>query len=115
MIWVMGAECTLSKFGDNIKLGGVAGTSEGCTAIQKNLDRLESWAGRILMRFNTEKFRVLHLGSSNPRLPGHAGCHHLESGLAEKALGVQVGTKVNLSQQWARAAKKTNGILEFIR
>ena len=29
-----GAECTLSKFADDTKLGGVANTSEGCAAFQ---------------------------------------------------------------------------------
>ncbi|KAK4819030.1 hypothetical protein QYF61_024395 [Mycteria americana] len=36
-----GAECTLSRFADDIKLGGEADMQEGCAAIQRNLNRLE--------------------------------------------------------------------------
>ena len=53
-----GIESTFSKFPQDTKLGGVAVTHEGCGAIQQDLYRLESWAGRNLMRFKESKCRV---------------------------------------------------------
>jgi len=60
-----GIESTFSKFADDIKLGGVADTAEGCAAFQEDLDSLESWAERKLMRFNKSKCRVLRLKRNN--------------------------------------------------
>ncbi|KAK4824709.1 hypothetical protein QYF61_017935 [Mycteria americana] len=39
------------KFADGTKLGGVVGTPGRCAAIQGDLDRLENWAKRNLMKF----------------------------------------------------------------
>ena len=35
-------------------------------AIQRDLDRLVEWADRILMKFDMNKYKVLHLGRKNP-------------------------------------------------
>ena len=61
-----GRERPLSKFADDPKLGGVADTPADCAAIQRDLDRLESWTKGNLMTFNKSKYKVLHLGRNNP-------------------------------------------------
>lgn len=41
----------LQEFAEDRKLVGVVDTSGGCAAIQWDLDRLEGWVKRNLMRF----------------------------------------------------------------
>ncbi|PKU45964.1 rna-directed dna polymerase from mobile element jockey- hypothetical protein [Limosa lapponica baueri] len=57
-----GMECTVRKFADDTKLGEVADTPEGCAAIQRDLNRLESWTEKKLMKF--------HKGQAQGAAPG---------------------------------------------
>lgn len=54
-----GTECTLSKFADNTKFGGMDDTTDGCLAIQKDLDKLKEWVDRKLMFIKPRQANLL--------------------------------------------------------
>jgi len=54
-----GTEYTLRKFANDTKLSGVVDVIKGRDVIQRDLNGLEKWACKILMRFNKAKCKAL--------------------------------------------------------
>lgn len=74
------------------------------------------WHDKNLMKFNKATRKVLHLGRNNPTYQDCLGADGLESSFMEKDLGVVVGNKLNMNQQWLfLARKKTRSFLGCIR
>lgn len=99
-----GIECTLIKFVDDTMLSGALDTIEGKDTVQRDLDRLEKEAHKNIMRFNTAKYKVFHLGWGNSRYMYRLG-ELLESSCEEKVLEVLVDVELNMSQESALVAK----------
>jgi len=55
-------------------------------AIQRDLDRLERWDRANLMKFNTDKYKILHMGQGNPKHKHRLGRKWIESSSDETYL-----------------------------
>ncbi|CAM4661769.1 unnamed protein product [Lepidochelys olivacea] len=106
-----GTECTLTKFENDIKLGGVVSALEDRIKIQNDLDKLEKWSEVNRMKFNKDKCKVLHLRRNNQLHTYKMGNDCLGRSTEERDLGVIVNHKLNMGQQCKTVAKKANIIL----
>ena len=110
-----GIKCTLNRSADDTKLSSAVVTLEGRDAIQRDLDKLESWAYANFMKFNKTMCKVLHLCQGNLKCRYRVGREWLDRSPGEKELVVPADERFNVSQQCALAAQKANYILSYIK
>ncbi|GAB0204926.1 mitochondrial enolase superfamily member 1 [Grus japonensis] len=87
-----GSERNLSKFASDTEPRGVTDTPEHCAAIQRDVNRLEKWASRNLMRFRKRKCKVLHWGEEQTF---HDGGHPARTQLFRKGPGGPGGNEID--------------------
>jgi len=96
---------TESKFVNNTKLGRLVDISNGCAALQRDLNTPEKRANRNLMRLSEGKCKVLQLGRSNPRHQHMLRANKLEDSSAEEDPRILVDNNMGMNQQCTLAAK----------
>ena len=84
-------------------------------SLQRDLERLEEWSRKWLMKFNELKCKVMYFGKNNPKHTYLLGNTELEKVTNEKDLGVYITDDAKPSLQCVEAAKKASQALGFIK
>ena len=119
LIYINDLDCGLvskiSKFADDTKLGGKAYTRENCELIQSDLDKLSDWSDKWLLKFNSDKCKVMHIGNDNLKYNYQMQNKSLTEVQQEKDLGVIISNDLKTSSHCLAASKKANMMLGFIK
>ena len=82
--------------------------------LQLSINRLVEWSNTWLLRFNSDKCKVLHLGKNNPEYEytiAHDGIEkQLNISVCERDLGIMVDTKLNFEEHIESTVKKARGL-----
>ncbi|KAJ7417845.1 hypothetical protein WISP_62443 [Willisornis vidua] len=76
-------------------LGSTVDTLESRQDLDREMNRLESWAITTHMKFDKSRCQILHLGQDNPDYRYSLGNEELESSSMGRDLGVWVNGKLN--------------------
>jgi hypothetical protein len=106
-------------FADDTKLFSPANTNFQQTQIQADLDRLQDWSNKWLLKFNAKKCAVLHLGYNNEKrkyeMDGETERTVLAESTCEKDLGVHVDPKLKFDVHCQKVANKGNRLVGLVR
>ncbi|CAM4619647.1 unnamed protein product [Caretta caretta] len=63
-----GVNSEVAKFADDTKLIKIVKTKAGCEELQKDLTKLSDWATKWQMKFNVDKYKIMHIGKITPTI-----------------------------------------------
>nr|VZI19470.1 unnamed protein product [Spirometra erinaceieuropaei] len=107
-------DCEVAMFADDMKIWSVVRGPADEDRLQMNLNRLEEWSNRWLLRFNVAKCSILRLGntarsaSTRGYFLGGAALQEVE---AQKDLGVLTTSSLKPSAHCSRVAKSAMSVL----
>ena len=105
-----------SLFADDCLLYRPIKTTDDRYTLQEDLSRIEEWANKWMMIFNTDKCEVLHVSLSN-LLPTNYFLYNkqLRSVTQAKYLGVLLDSKLNFNKHIEMICKKANSVLALLK
>ncbi len=99
-------------FADDSK---IFNNSENFQVIQEDLNTLQEWSNKWLLKFNPDKCKTIHFGTANPNHTYTLNNTELDSVDKERDLGVIITKDRKPSQQCATAARKATQSLWMLR
>ena len=109
-----GLKSTVSKFADDTKLCGIANSHSNQLDIQEDLNILEQWSEKWLMKFNPSKCKVMHIGKNNTKYDYTLFGQNLTKVTSERDLGVIISNDLKPTKHCISASEKANKILGLI-
>nr|VZI40015.1 unnamed protein product [Spirometra erinaceieuropaei] len=109
-------DCEVAMFADDMKIWSVIRGPADEDRLQMNLNRLEEWSNRWLLRFNVAKCSILRLGntarsaSTRGYFLGGAALQEVE---AQRDLGVLTTSSLKPSAHCSRVAKTAMSVLQL--
>ena len=104
----------LKMFADDTKIYGPATTVDKTKVIQDDLEKLQLWSEKWLLKFNAGKCKTMHMGSRNLNNNYHMGQTILDS-TEEKDLGAVITSDCKQSTQCSKVISKGMNSLRVIR
>ena len=106
---------SIQMFADDTKIFTKVDKPEDTTKLQHNIDELQKWSRKWLLRFNATKCKTMHIGSKNPEVKYTMDGVVLEAIDQEKDLGVYIPNNCKPSAQCSKADQKAMNSLRVIR
>ena len=105
-------------FADDTKIFQQVRSKQDALSLQSDIDVLNDWSEKWLLKFNTDKCHVLTLGKIDKIMYTHRYKlygNELDHVFEEKDLGVIVDMEMTFEEHMAAKVKKANGIMGLIR
>ena len=105
--------CKTSLYADDTKLFCDPSTQHG--DMTEDLAELERWTSDWLLRLNSHKCTILHLGNNNPKLQYYINNEPLKAVEQQMDLGVTIALDLKWESQVLKVVKRANTLLYLIR
>jgi hypothetical protein len=110
---------TLKLFADDTKLYSQVETEEDCQQMQADIDALQLWSEKWLLKFHPQKCKLLRVGKGHPNfdytMQDEAGPVTLPQVEHEKDIGVYVDKDLRFKEHINTTVSKANRLVGLIR